>query len=69
MSVLPEIRTPLPGPRAAAWIARDRAVLSPSYARDYPLVVAVLLAVSLLVVAANVVTDTLYVAADPRLDA
>ena len=37
--MLPEIRTPLPGPLAAAWIARDREVLSPSYTRDYPLVV------------------------------
>jgi len=37
-SPLPLIRTPLPGPNAAAIIARDRAVLSPSYARPYPLV-------------------------------
>ena len=37
--MLPEIRTTLPGPVAAAWIARDREVLSPSYTRDYPLVV------------------------------
>lgn len=37
--MLPEIRTPLPGPLAAAWIARDRDVISPSYTRDYPLVV------------------------------
>jgi 4-aminobutyrate aminotransferase len=35
----PRIVTPLPGPRAAAWIARDRQVISPSYTRDYPLVV------------------------------
>ncbi len=34
----PEIRTPLPGPRARAVIERDRAVLSPSYTRCYPLV-------------------------------
>ncbi len=34
----PLIRTPLPGPNAAAIIARDHAVLSPSYARPYPLV-------------------------------
>ncbi|HEU0124318.1 MAG TPA: acetyl ornithine aminotransferase family protein [Bryobacteraceae bacterium] len=39
MSALPELRTELPGPKAAAWIARDQAVLSPSYTRDYPLVV------------------------------
>lgn len=36
----PRLVTPLPGPQAAAWIARDQAVLSPSYTRDYPLVVA-----------------------------
>lgn len=37
---LPHIVTPLPGPRAAALIRRDNAVLSPSYTRDYPLVIA-----------------------------
>ncbi len=31
--------TSLPGPKAQALIARDRAVLSPSYTRGYPLVV------------------------------
>lgn len=31
--------TSLPGPRARAWIERDREVLSPSYTRTYPLVV------------------------------
>ncbi len=36
---LPHIITPLPGPRAKAIIERDRKVLSPSYTRDYPLVV------------------------------
>ncbi len=36
---LPNITTALPGPRAQAIIDRDRAVLSPSYTRDYPLVV------------------------------
>ncbi|SFN19843.1 acetyl ornithine aminotransferase family protein [Dokdonella immobilis] len=30
------IRTPLPGPRAQALIARDAEVISPSYPRDYP---------------------------------
>jgi 4-aminobutyrate aminotransferase len=35
---LPELRTSLPGPRARAVIERDRAVLSPSYTRSYPLV-------------------------------
>ena len=36
---LPELVTPLPGPNAAAIIARDAAVVSPSYTRDYPLVI------------------------------
>ncbi len=38
-SPLPSLRTPLPGPKAKALIERDRAVLSPSYTRGYPLVV------------------------------
>src|ERR1700686_4636991 len=37
---VPFIKTPLPGPRAAAIIERDRAVVSPSYTRSYPLVIA-----------------------------
>ena len=37
--MLPSIHTDLPGPKAAELIARDHAVLSPSYTRDYPLVV------------------------------
>jgi 4-aminobutyrate aminotransferase len=36
----PHIRTPLPGPRAQALIARDRPVTTPSYPRDYPFVMA-----------------------------
>ena len=36
---LPVLRTPLPGPKAKSLIERDRAVLSPSYTRSYPLVV------------------------------
>jgi 4-aminobutyrate aminotransferase len=35
---LPHIVTALPGPRAQAIIERDKAVLSPSYTRSYPLV-------------------------------
>ncbi|MBN4006336.1 acetyl ornithine aminotransferase family protein [Nostoc sp. LPT] len=35
----PRIVTSLPGPRAQAIVQRDRAVTSPSYTRDYPLVV------------------------------
>ncbi len=36
----PVLLTSLPGPKAAAWIARDDQVLSPSYTRAYPLVAA-----------------------------
>ncbi|HEY1600479.1 MAG TPA: acetyl ornithine aminotransferase family protein [Pirellulales bacterium] len=36
----PLLRTSLPGPKAAAWIARDDQVISPSYTRVYPLVAA-----------------------------
>ncbi|HJV23599.1 MAG TPA: acetyl ornithine aminotransferase family protein [Holophagaceae bacterium] len=34
----PHIRTPLPGPKAQALLARDLPVTSPSYPRDYPFV-------------------------------
>lgn len=36
---VPHIRTPLPGPKSAAAIARDERVMSPSYTRLYPLVI------------------------------
>jgi 4-aminobutyrate aminotransferase len=36
--LLPNLITPLPGPKAREIIARDQAVISPSYTRDYPLV-------------------------------
>ena len=36
----PQIKTSLPGPKAKAIIDRDSAVVSPSYTRDYPLVIA-----------------------------
>jgi 4-aminobutyrate aminotransferase len=35
---VPDIKTPLPGPRAKALIARDGLVVSPSYTRAYPFV-------------------------------
>jgi 4-aminobutyrate aminotransferase len=35
---LPEIKTPLPGPRAREIVARDARYISPSYTRTYPLV-------------------------------
>ncbi len=37
---VPDIKTPLPGPKAEAIIARDRASVSPSYTRGYPFVMA-----------------------------
>jgi 4-aminobutyrate aminotransferase len=40
MTRAPDIKTALPGPNAAAIIARDRARVSPSYTRDYPFVMA-----------------------------
>lgn len=36
----PHIKTALPGPNARALIARDAAVVSPSYPRDYPFAIA-----------------------------
>ncbi|HVL68363.1 MAG TPA: acetyl ornithine aminotransferase family protein [Vicinamibacterales bacterium] len=36
----PDIKTPLPGPRAKAIIDRDARFVSPSYTRDYPFVIA-----------------------------
>jgi 4-aminobutyrate aminotransferase len=35
---LPHLVTSLPGPKAAALVAKDHQLLSPSYTRDYPLV-------------------------------
>jgi 4-aminobutyrate aminotransferase len=37
---VPQIKTSLPGPRAKALIARDSTVVSPSYTRSYPFVMA-----------------------------
>jgi 4-aminobutyrate aminotransferase len=39
MTNAPEIKTPLPGPKAKAIIDRDKTVVSPSYTRGYPLVI------------------------------
>jgi 4-aminobutyrate aminotransferase len=36
----PDIKTPLPGPKAKAIIDKDTKFVSPSYTRDYPLVIA-----------------------------
>ena len=40
MRQAPEIKMPLPGPKAAALVNRDRKYVSPSYTRDYPFVMA-----------------------------
>ena len=39
MTNTPQIKTPLPGPKARQIIDRDRAAVSPSYTRSYPLVI------------------------------
>jgi len=36
--VKPELKTPLPGPKAAELIARDSKAMSPSFTRSYPFV-------------------------------
>jgi 4-aminobutyrate aminotransferase len=40
MKHAPDIKTPLPGPKARAIVERDKARVSPSYTRDYPFVMA-----------------------------
>src|SRR6185503_14328375 len=40
MKTVPDIKTTLPGPKAAAIVARDNQYVSPSYTRDYPFVMA-----------------------------
>src|SRR6266568_3164198 len=40
MKNAPDIKTPLPGPKAKAIIDKDAKFVSPSYTRDYPLVIA-----------------------------
>src|SRR6188508_478270 len=40
MRTAPDIKMALPGPKAAAIIARDSQYVSPSYTRDYPFVMA-----------------------------
>src|SRR5258705_11950839 len=37
---VPNLKTPLPGPNGKAIIDRDKTVVSPSYTRGYPLVIA-----------------------------
>ncbi len=49
------------------WPGLGRLLIDATGQRDYPLVIAMLVSVSILVVAANVVTDVLYAAVDPRI--
>jgi peptide/nickel transport system permease protein len=51
-----------------AWPGVGRLLLDASLQRDYPLVIAVLLTASFMVVAANVITDAAYGALDPRIE-
>jgi peptide/nickel transport system permease protein len=51
-----------------AWPGVGRLLLDASMQRDYPLIIAVLLTASFLVVAANIVTDAAYGALDPRIE-
>lgn len=50
------------------WPGIGRLLLDASTQRDYPLVIAVLFAVSFVVVVANVVTDMAYVVVDSRIE-
>jgi peptide/nickel transport system permease protein len=49
------------------WPGLGRLLIDATSQRDYPLVIAMLLTVSTLVVVANFVTDLLYAAVDPRV--
>lgn len=50
-----------------AWPGLGHLLLEASLARDYPLVTAIFLMVSVMVIAANLATDLLYVVIDPRV--
>lgn len=49
------------------WPGLGRLLIDATAQRDYPLIIAMLVTVSLLVVVANVVTDVVYAAVDPRI--
>lgn len=51
------------------WPGLGELLLDASAQRDYPLIIAILLTASLVVVAANVATDVVYTALDPRVEA
>ena len=50
------------------WPGLGQLLLDASNGRDYPLIIAILLTTSFVVVGANVVTDVLYSALDPRVE-
>ncbi len=50
-----------------AWPGLGRLLLDAALKRDYPLLMAIFLLVSVVVVAANLLTDILYTALDPRV--
>lgn len=50
-----------------AWPGLGRLLLDAALKRDYPLLMAIFLLVSLVVVAANLLTDLVYTALDPRV--
>lgn len=50
------------------WPGLGELLLDASAQRDYPLIIAILLTTSLVVVAANIVTDVVYTAIDPRVE-
>ena len=50
-----------------AWPGLGRLLLDAALKRDYPLLTAIFLLVSLVVVAANLLTDLVYTALDPRV--
>ncbi len=50
------------------WPGLGELLLDASAQRDYPLIIAILLTASIVVVAANVVTDVVYTAFDPRVE-
>lgn len=50
------------------WPGIGRLLIDASTQRDYPLVIAVLFAVSIVVILANLITDVTYVVIDPRIE-
>ena len=62
----PHIKTELPGPKARAIVERDKQSVSPSYTRDYPLVMGAAVVYSAVVLIANLAGDLALPLVDPR---